>query len=259
MWRALFTLLVACTLSGCGNGKPTGEQAVGENTQLRQQIEDKKVEVAQLNKRIGQLQEENARLQAQHAAVTGAAGLSAEDQQRLLDGRKAAIDKRDQDVTAREVSVERQVAERRLELQKEYASRLDAVMHREQAISAKEGEFYKATNMTMKDVGEAQHIKAEYDGMRSERDEARGTADRWLRFIWWVSIAFGLTVIVLATVVVVAVSRHLTAAREAQMRRDMATVLSSAIQAQLPNEQGALVADAFSRLAQLPSRSVEGS
>jgi len=241
-------LVTGC--GGCRKETPTGDQAIGENTQLRDRQTASDTRVKQLELELNTLREQNTRLTAQLAAATNGSTLSLEELQKHLDTRKAALDKREQDLIARETTVESQIGQRRQELQKEYASREQDVLKREQSITAKEAEFHKATNLTMKDVGEAQFVKKEYEAMRSARDEANAKAEKWLTFIWWVSIAFAIAFMICVVLAIVSYLKHLAAMRELKIRQEVAKLLGTALTAQLPPEQGALVVKAFHQLTQ---------
>ncbi len=249
--RWAFLLLVPALLAGCG---PTPDQAVGENTQLKSRLNSAEATAASLKQDNDKLQAENDRLREKLAAATGGKGLSIEEAQKHLDVRQANLEKREQDLLLHEKTAENQLDQRRQAQDTELGTREKAVQKRELEISQKEGEFYKATNLTMKDIGEAQQIKREYEGMRTERDRANAKADRWLVFIWIVSIAFIIAIMGLSATLMILRHRSLIAVRELDARQEMARLLGAAIASQLPPEHGAMVVDAFNRLTATKER-----
>jgi len=240
--------LVLAMVSGCG---PTPDEAVGRNSVLEKQLEEKKSEIAELKAELAELRTAKERLGKEQAATTGAKGLAIEERQKLLDDREVALNDRENELAARQQSVETTLANRKDELEAEHASRTKDVLARELNITQKESEFYKRTNLTMEDIGAAKEVRSEYENMRSARDAAVTKAEDWLRFVWYVSIALGFALLLAAILAVVTISKHITAQRELVNRQEVAKLLSRAIEAQLPPEQGAMVVDAFNRLSRI--------
>jgi hypothetical protein len=242
-------LLASCSLIGCSEPS-TPDQNRGENIQLQQRLEEKNSRIAALEQQASELQAQNTRLQTRVAEVASGT-FEMEEQQKLLDERGATLDAREQSIIERENTVDTQIKQRRAELVSEMQAREEAVNKREVSIAAKEQDFYDKTNMTMEEIGEAREIKEQYDNMRAERDAANATAEEWLRFVWYVSIALGIVILVCVVLLFITISKHVSAQRELENRREVAQLVSTAIQSQLPPEQGRLVVDAMNRLTRI--------
>ena len=252
----LVSVFLTALLSGCG---PSGDEATGENTQLKKRLEQAQVQINNLNLEVTKLREENKRLEAQQSALTSGKSMSIEEMQKFLDSRKASLDEREESLIARETSIESQLNQRREEIQKELDTREKAVLKREQEILQRENEFFKQSNSKMKDIGAAQFTNKEYESMRSERDSANAKADKWLQFIWGVSIALVIAVILIVALSLILYNKHLNVSRELRNRQDVARLLGTVFQSQLPPEQGAIVVDALNRLSQVEDKRDTGS
>ena len=67
---------------------------------------------------------------------------------------------------------------------------------RQAKLRQSENEFYEATNLTQQEIGQAKQITKEYEAMRQARDDALALANRWLMFIYGLTIAVGILLIV---------------------------------------------------------------
>ena len=94
-----------------------------------------------------------------------------------------------------------------------------------------------------------QHINREYEIMRTDKDAALATAQHWLRFIWGVSIAFGVALFVCAILGYRSWSMHLAQKRELSHRADMAAVLREIIVSHLPEDRASMAFNALKVLA----------
>lgn len=248
--RLLLATLICSLVLGCTPS--TTDSNAGQNIQLNQRLTEKDSRIAVLEQEVAELRERDIRTRtklAEHESGT----FEKEEQQRLLDERKASLDAREKNLIERETTVEGQISQRRAELSTEQKAREDQIAQRENSISTKEKEFYERTNLTMEDIGKAREISSQYENMRSERNAANSTAEKWLAFVWYVSIALGIAILACVSLVFVTVSKHLSAQRELENRREVAQLLSTAIKAQLPPEQGRLVVDAMNRLTRIES------
>ena len=163
----------------------------------------KQLEVARANdkKRIAALEidkksilDKNRRLEVQLAAVDGGKGLGLEEQQQFLDDRKAELDR----------------------LQDQLITRDEIVVQRELRIATMEKEFYEKTNMTMTDIGEARHIKEEYENMRIEKNAAIQKVDRWLRYLRDILILLLISLVGIFTYLIRSFSTHTAQRRDIQ-------------------------------------------
>lgn len=259
MRASQLSILLACVICAGCTQPITPDRNAGENIQLQQRVVEKDRKIAELEQHSTELREQNTRLQtklAEHESGT----YEKEEQQRLLDERKAALDSREQNLIDREVTAENHLSQRRAEMSSELKSREEAVTKRELEMSSKEEDFYDKTNMTMEEVGEAREIKEQYENMRSERDAANATAEEWLKFVWYMSIALGVSMIACVSLLLVTLSKHISAQRELKYRREVANLLGTAIKVQLPPEQGRLVVDAMNQLTRIePPKHIQKS
>lgn len=240
-------LLSSFVVVGCTNSL---DRNAGENTQLQKRIEEKDRKIATLEESRNKLQEENTRLKTKLAEHTSGT-YEKEEYQRTLDARKEALDARERDLIERKSSEEAQLSQRRAEVSSQLKDREDSVSKREVAIAAREKEFHEKTNMTMEEIGAARQLKQQFEDMHEERNAAAATAEHWLSFVWYVSIGLGAAVIACVTLLVITISKHVSGQRELENRREVAQLLSTAIEAQLPPEQGRLVVDAMNRLTRI--------
>jgi len=240
-------LLFCFGFLGCMNSP---DRNAGENAQLLERIEEKDQKIATLEESRNQLQEENTRLKTKLAEFTSGT-YEKEEYQRTLDARKEALDARERNLIERESTVESQLSQRRTEVSSQLKEREDAVSKREVSIAAREKEFHDRTNMTMEEIGAARQVQKQFENMREERNAAAATAAHWLTFVWYVSVGLGIAVIACVTLLVITISKHVSGQRELQNRREVAQLLSTAIEAQLPPEQGRLVVDAMNRLTRI--------
>lgn len=247
----IFFSLLCLIAVGCS---PSPDRNAGENIQLQQRLTEKEKKIAELEEKNGKLQEQNTRLQTKVAEYTSGT-YQKEDEQRVLDDRKAALDSREKNLIERESFVENQLLQRRAEAVSEFKEREDAVNKREISIAKKEQDFYEKSNMTMEDIGEAREIKERYDEMKLEKNEANAKAEKWLAFVWYVSIGLAVSVFVCIALVFVMISKQVSTQREHVERREAIQVLSKVIDAQLPAEQQRLAIDAMKRLTRLESSS----
>ena len=144
------------------------------DSEARGQLKQLEITRANDRKRIAILEtdrksllEKNRRLEVKLAAVEGGKGSDLEEQQQFLDNRKAELDR----------------------LKNQLIARDEIVAQRESRVVMLEKEFYEKTNMTMTDLGEARHIKDEYENMRAEKNAAIQKVDWWLKIFTGVSIA----------------------------------------------------------------------
>jgi hypothetical protein len=125
-------------------------------------------------------------------------GRTLEEERQGLQQRRAELDQRGEEIAAKE----KQVA------------------LREAKVRQGEQEFYEATNMTQQEIGQAKQIQVEYEAMRVARDDAQNLANRWLMFIWGISItAF---VVFMAFIIMVMrywamIDRYRTEARQREL------------------------------------------
>lgn len=225
-----FFLLVTLWL-GC-DGRLSDSEARGQAKVLRQELNKEEQRIVVLEKERKSLEEENRRLQRELALATGGKGLDVQERQRLLDDRKAGLD----------------------HLEKQLTERKKGIRQREVQLERLHLEFYERTNMTMEDIGEAKHIKAEYENMRSEKDAAVAKAERWLEFVWGVSIALGIAILACCILLYRSLSMHKSHERETESRRAAAELFGGLMSARLPREQALTVVDAFHRFAQIEGK-----
>ena len=217
-------------IAGCGEPSlPSGDEARGRLSEVERTRTEQNQRIASLESELNKSQEANRRLQAELAAAQGGKGFELEEKQRILNGRKAALD-----------ALEKQLIERET-----------AIIGREESVVRLENEFYRKTNDTMTDIGEARHVKTEYESMRQEKDDAMATAEFWLMLVWGVSIAFAVATLAIVVLLYRSVSTHAMQRREVQHRQQVADLLSTSITARLPAHEAAAVADAFGRLVGL--------
>ncbi len=194
-------------------------------TDLRSQNEQLATAVATAQAEVTNLKEVNARWQADIAS-----GRSVEEERRALQTRAQELDRREQNVETTE----------------------QLLGEREAKLRQSEQEFYEATNLTQQEIGQAKQIQTEYEAMRSARDEAQQLANRWLIFIWGVSIgAFVLLLIavVLAMRYWAVISRQRA---EAEQRRQVVMLLSTMLTANVSPEERQKINTALGSLAGLP-------
>jgi len=221
---ALILLFLGC--------RPTGDEATGRLNEVERTRTELQKRIANLENDKKSLLEENRRLHAELAAATGGKALDIEERQRLLDDRRAALDTLEEQLTGRETSI----------------------MIREQDLVHREKEFHERTNEQMTDLGEARKIREEYENMRAERDSAVAMAEWWLKFVWGVSIALGLSILGICIMVYRSLSMHAAQRREMVYRREVAQLLGTSISHQLPSEHTATILDAFDRLVNLEDK-----
>lgn len=227
----LFFGIVVCGVFGCAS-QPIGDsEARGRVNELQASLDKANQRIAELDKQRNTLEEENRRLVAQLAAATGGKGLDVDERQRLLDRRKAELD----------------------HLQQQFTVREEAIRQNEIRVERQAREFYEKTNLTMTEIGEAKHIKSEYEQMRRDKDSAIAKAEWWLKFVWGVSIAFGLSILGCCILLYRSVSMHASQRRELAYRQEVAQLLGTTISARLPPEQADAIVSAFDRLAGLDS------
>ncbi len=220
-------------IAGCGGSSlPTGDEARGRLSEVERTRSEQNQRIASLESELTKSREANRRLQAELAAAEGGKGFELEEKQRILDGRKAALD-----------TLETQLLERET-----------AIIDREEKLVQLENDFYRKTNDSMTEIGEARHVKAEYETMRRERDDAVATAEFWLMFVWGVSIAFAISMIAICILLYRSVSMHTIHRREVQHRQQVADLLSTSLAARLPADHAATVVEAFDRLTHLEDR-----
>lgn len=106
----------------------------------------------------------------------------------------------------------------------------------------------------MTDIGEARHVTREYETMRSEKDAAVAKSEMWLKFVWGVSIAFGLSLLGICVLAYRSLSMHAAQRREVEYRHEVAQILGSSMTHRLPPDQAATVIDAFDRLVNLEDK-----
>ena len=139
---------------------PIGDsEARGELRQLEITRANDQKRIAVFEVENKSLLEKNRRLEVQLAAVDGVGGFGLEKQQEIIDDRKAELDR----------------------LRNQLIARDEIIVQRELRVATMEKEFYEKTNMTMTDIGEARHIKEEYENMRIEKNAAIQMIERWLR------------------------------------------------------------------------------
>jgi len=227
------SILFVLVAIGCdGQPLPVGDEARGRLSEIERTRSEQNKRIANLENDYAEMCEENRRLQAELAAAEGGKGLAIEEKQQILDSRRAALET----------------------LEKQLMSREAMVIDREEEMVRLENEFYRKTNESMTNLGEARHVKAEYETMRAERDKAVETAEHWLRFIWGVSIALAASILGICVLLYRSISMHAMQRREAQHRQHVADLLSNSVTARLPADQAANVVDAFDRLTHLESK-----
>lgn len=229
---ALIFLAVVVIGGGCGKTPISDSEARGQLKEISERLIDKQKRITELESQVAELSQENKRLATQHAAATGGKGIELEDRQRSLDARKADLDRREQDLITRE----------------------EGAQQRERKVATQEKEFYEKTNMTMTDIGEARHVKSEYENMRAEKDAAVEKSEWWLKFVWGVSITLGLALLGIVVLLYRSISQHAAQRRELEYRREVAQLLGAAIANQLPADQAATIVQAFDRLAGIDSQ-----
>jgi Flp pilus assembly protein TadB len=218
------------SFAGCsGSSLPVGDEARGRLSEVERTRTEQNQRIANQETELTKAREENRRLQAELAAAEGGKGLELEEKQRMLDSRRAGLES----------------------LEDQLSSRETLIIGREEKLVQQENEFYRKTNDTMVDIGEAQHVKAEYETMRQEKDDAVATAEFWLMFVWGVSIAFAVALLAIVVLLYRSVSMHAMQRREVEHRQQVADLLSTSIAARLPASDAAAVADAFDRLVRL--------
>ncbi len=228
---AVSTLFVF--FSGCGGTDlPTGDEARGRLSEIERTRTEQNQRIANLDNDLTKAREENRRLLAELAAAEGGKGFELEEKQRILDSRHAALETLGDQIGARET----------------------AIIEREEKIVQQENEFYRKTNDKMTDLGEARHVKSEYENMRVEKDNAVAASEWWLKFVWWASIAFFMSVLAIGVLIYRSISMHAMQRREVQHRQQVADLLSTSIAARLPASDAAAVADAFDRLVNLEGK-----
>ncbi|QDV11486.1 hypothetical protein CA51_13500 [Rosistilla oblonga] len=216
-------------IAGCGGSSlPTGDEARGRLSEVERTRTEQNQRIASLESELTKSREANHRLQAELAAAEGGKGFEMEEKQRILDGRKAALD-----------TLETQLLERET-----------AIIDREESIVKLENDFYRKTNDSMTDIGEARHVKTEYENMRQEKDDAVATAEFWLMFVWGVSIAFAVALLAIVLLLYRSVSMHAIQRREIQHRQQVVDLLSTSVAARLPADDAATVVDALQRISQ---------
>lgn len=120
-------------------------------------------EIATLRTELTELRAVNARLQAD---IEG--GRTAEEERIALQRRAQELDRRAEYIGSREANLD----------------------EREGTLRRREQEFHEATNLTQQDIGRASQVVADYERMREERNAAQALANRWLIFIYALSIGF---------------------------------------------------------------------
>jgi len=221
-------LVLMGSVVGCGGSTlPTGDEARGRLSEIERTRTEQNQRIATLDNALTKSREENRRLQAELAAAEGGKGFELEEKQRILDSRQAALD-----------TLENQLIQRET-----------ATIDREEKIVQLENDFYRKTNDTMIDIGEARHVKAEYESMRQEKDNAVASAEFWLMFVWCVSIAFAISVLAICILLYRSISMHAMQRREVQHRQQVVDLLSTSVAARLPADDAATVVSAFERIA----------
>jgi NADH:ubiquinone oxidoreductase subunit 3 (subunit A) len=235
--------------------KPTSlDQNAGENIQLRQRLDEKNSIIATLTQEVSELNEQNKRLGMKVASVDSGIYLD-EAQQEVNDEREATLDAREKHLIERAKTVETQLTQRRAEMDAQMREREESINKREVSIADKEKGFYDESNETMEEIGESRAIKEQYENMRSERDAANATSEYWLAFIWYVTIALGVVILACIGLVFATISKHVSVRHETEKRRqelenrrEVAELLSAAIESELPPEQGRMVDEAMKQL-----------
>ena len=200
-------------------------QDTGLLVDVQSQNEKLRKDLTSAQSEITKLKQVNAGLQADMAG-----GRDVEEQREALETRSKELDRREAELAVAENN---------------YTER-DATLRQEEL------EFYEATNLTQQDIGQAKQIQHEYEAMRRERDDARGLADRWLMFIWGISIfAF----LLLLAFVVIIMRYWSTTARyraETQQRQQAVQLLAATLGSSVTTEQRDIIVSTMSGYAAPP-------
>jgi len=129
--------------------------------ELRASNSELAAEIVTLRTELTELRAVNARLQAD---IEG--GRTAEEERIGLARRAQELDRRAEYIGSREANLD----------------------EREGTLRRREQEFHEATNLTQQDIGRASQVVADYERMREERNAAQALANRWLIFIYALSI-----------------------------------------------------------------------
>jgi DNA repair exonuclease SbcCD ATPase subunit len=245
----LIAITVIIVLIVAAIGLATG-RFLGRDTMtladLRAQNDQLAEAVATAQAEVTNLKEVNARLQADVAG-----GRSVEEERRALQTRAQELDRREQNITTSEQKVDQQETK----LQQDIETAEQRISEREAKLQQSEKEFYEATNLTQQEIGQAKQIQTEYEAMRQARDEAQKLANRWLVFIWGVSISafvLLLTAVILAMRYWSVIARHRA---ETEQRRQTVELLSATLSPSIPRDQRDAIVSSMGRLAGLPDRS----